>query len=76
MNLLKKLIASFAIMKLALIIFIIFIENQFIDSSFARRTKDLRGAKLFQNHSKETPRLIDELRKNLNCRKKNQKRRF
>ena len=73
MNLLKKLIASFAIMKLALIIFIILIENQFIDSSFARRTKDLRGAKLFQNNSKENPRLIDKLRKTLKLPKEKSK---
>ena len=73
MNLLKKLIASFAIMKLALIIFIILIENQFIDSSLARRTKDVRGSKLFQKYSKETPRLIDRLRKKIKLPKEKSK---
>ena len=60
-------------MKLALIIFIILIENQFIDSSFAHRTKDLRGSKLFQKYSKETPRLIDELRRQLKLPKEKSK---
>ena len=52
-------------MKLALIIFIILIDNLFTGSSFARRAKDLRRSKLFQKYSKETPRLIDELRRQL-----------
>ena len=66
-------ISSLAIMKLALIIFLILIENQFIDSSFALMTKDLRGSKLFRKYSKQTPRLIDELRRQLNFPKEKSK---
>ena len=60
-------------MKLALIIFLILIENQFIDSSFALMTKDLRGSKLFRKYSKQTPRLIDELRRQLKLPKEKSK---
>ena len=60
-------------MRWALIIFIILIENQFIYSLFARRTTDFRGSKLFQKYSKETPRLIDELRRQLKLPKEKSK---
>ena len=56
-------------MRAALIIFVMLVESLVLQSSVAREIKVPKFSKLFQKYSRDTPRVVSKLRRQLNLPK-------